>query len=101
MMGSPNATVYRLRGAGLILDNLARVGCCRGAANVNPIRTGSRPAGADAGGGGEGAGRRATDMGRERCQGQLLRSLRERCTASRWVRQTWLFRMDGGGRDKW
>lgn len=65
MIGSPNATVYRLRGVGLILDDLARVGCCGGAANVNPVRAGGRPAGADAGGGVEGAGR-PTDTGRER-----------------------------------
>jgi hypothetical protein len=65
MMGSPNATVYRLRSVGLILDDLARVGCCGGATNVNPIHAGGRPAGADAGGGGEGAGRLATDTGRE------------------------------------
>jgi hypothetical protein len=65
-MGSPNATVYRLRGVGLILDDLARAGCCGGAGNVNPVRAGGRPAGADAGGGGEGAGRPATDTGRER-----------------------------------
>jgi len=63
MMGSPNATVYRLRGVGLILDDLARVGCCGGAANVPPVRGGGRPAGADAGGGVEGAGRPATDTG--------------------------------------
>jgi hypothetical protein len=65
MMGSPNATVYRLRGVGLILDDLARVGCSGGAANVNPLRAGGRPAGADAGGGGEGAGMPAMDTGRE------------------------------------
>ncbi len=62
-MGSPNATVYRLRGVGLILDDLARVGCCGGAANVPPVRGGGRPAGVDAGGGVEGAGRPATDTG--------------------------------------
>src|SRR5882757_1322961 len=37
MIGSPNATVYRFRGVGLILEDLARVGCCGGAANVNPV----------------------------------------------------------------
>jgi hypothetical protein len=66
MMGSPNATVYRLRGVGLILDDLARVGSCGGAAKVPPVRAVGRPAGADAGGGGEGAGRPATEMGRDR-----------------------------------
>jgi hypothetical protein len=65
-MGSPNATVYRLRGIGLILDYLAHVGCCGGVANANPVRAVGRPAGADAGGGGEGAGRQSTDTGRER-----------------------------------
>jgi hypothetical protein len=63
MMGSPNATVYRLRG---VDTDLARVGCYGGAADVNPIRAGGRPAGAGAGGGGEGAGRPARDTGRER-----------------------------------
>ena len=70
-MGSPNATVYRLRGVGLILNELACVGCCRGAANVQPVRAGSRPAGADGGGGGEVAGRAATDTGRERTASTL------------------------------
>lgn len=65
-MGSPNATVYRLRGVGLILDDLAREGCCTGVTNVFPVRACGRPAGADARGGGEDAGRPATDMGRER-----------------------------------
>jgi hypothetical protein len=67
------ATVYRLRGVGLILDDLARVGCCGGAANVNPVRAGGRPAGADAGGRGEGAGRPATDTGQERQHRQATR----------------------------
>ena len=65
-MGSPNATVYRLRDVGLILDDLARAGCCGGAANVNPVCAGGRPTGADAGSGGEGARRPAMDTGRER-----------------------------------
>jgi hypothetical protein len=67
-MGSPNATVNPLRSVGLILDDVARAGCCGGADNVNTIRAGDRPAGTDAGGGGEGAGRPATntDTGRER-----------------------------------
>ena len=52
-----------------MLDDLARVGCCGGAANVNPVSDGGRPAGADAGGAGEGAGRPATNTGLERqCQ---------------------------------
>ena len=63
-MGSPNATVYRLRGVGLILDDLARAGGCGGAASVPPICDRGRPAGADDGGGGVGAGRPATDTGR-------------------------------------
>jgi hypothetical protein len=66
IMGSPNATVCRLRGVGLILDDLARGGCCGGATNVPPIRTSGRPAGGDAGGGGDCAGRPATDTGRDR-----------------------------------
>jgi hypothetical protein len=65
-MGSPNATVCRLRGVGLILDGLARGGCCGGATKVPLVRAGGRPTGADAGGEGEGAGRPATDTGRER-----------------------------------
>jgi hypothetical protein len=50
----------------LILGDLARLGRRGGAANVNPVRAGGRPAGADAGGGGEGVGRPAMDTGRER-----------------------------------
>lgn len=57
MMGSPNMTVYRLRGVRLILDDLARVGCCGEAADVPSVSAGGKPAGADAGGGGQGAGR--------------------------------------------
>ena len=37
-MGSPNATVYRLHGVGSILDGIARVGCCGGAAHEPPVR---------------------------------------------------------------
>ena len=62
-MSSPNATVYRFRSVGLILDDIARVGCCRGAGNVHSVRTGGRPAGTDAKGGAE---RPATDTDRER-----------------------------------
>jgi hypothetical protein len=40
MMGSPNATVYRLRGVELILDDLVHVGCCGGAGYVPPVRSG-------------------------------------------------------------
>ena len=57
MMGSPNVTVYYRLSVRLILDDLARVGCCGGATNVPLVR---------AGGSGEGAGRPATDTGRER-----------------------------------
>jgi hypothetical protein len=53
-------------GVGLILDDLARGGCCGGATNVPPVLAAGRPAGADAGGGGEGAGKPATDTGRDR-----------------------------------
>jgi len=66
MTGSPDTTVYCLRGVGLILEDLARAGCWGGAANVNAVRASGRPAGAVAGGGGEGTGRPATDTGRER-----------------------------------
>ena len=38
MMGSPNATVYRLHGVRSILDDLARVGCCGWAAYEPPVR---------------------------------------------------------------
>jgi hypothetical protein len=39
---SPNATVNHLHGVGLLLDDLALVGCCGGAANVNPVRAAGR-----------------------------------------------------------
>jgi hypothetical protein len=57
IIGSPNVTVYYRLGVRLILDDLARVGCCGGATNVPLVRTG---------GSGEGAGRPATDTGRDR-----------------------------------
>jgi hypothetical protein len=49
----------------ILLDNLVRVGYC-GGRNVPLVRTGGRPAEADAGGVEEGAGRPATDTGVER-----------------------------------
>src|SRR6267378_5821836 len=52
-----------VRGVGLILDDRAHAGC-GGATNAPPGR--GRPAGADAGGDGEAAGRPATETGRER-----------------------------------
>ena len=66
MMGSPNATVYRFHGIGLILDDLAHVAYCGVVPNVPPVCADSRLAGAGAGGGREDAGRTATDMGRDR-----------------------------------
>jgi hypothetical protein len=49
----------------ILLDNLVHVGY-RGGGDVPFVRTGGRPAEADAGGVEEGAGRPATDTGVER-----------------------------------
>ena len=63
---SPDETMYRLRGVRLILDGLALVGCCGGAAIVRPVHAGRRLAGAETGVDREGSVRLGTDTGRDR-----------------------------------
>ena len=64
---------------GLLLDDLACIGCRRGAANVPPVRAATM----DARGGEEGAARSAKDTG-SRAHGGSINKRRESRVALRW-----------------